>query len=79
MVRFQKRFVSKRYKGNKRRYPIYSVNFPAELNEKIEPKLKRDYTLKWTERSTGEEETITITFTRNKPKTTAQQNTTPNK
>lgn len=66
MVRFQRRWASKRYKGRNSRYPIYSVNFPAELNEKLEPKRQKDYHLEWTEQETDKEETITITFTRNK-------------
>jgi hypothetical protein len=66
VVRFQRRWASKRYKGKKRRYPIYSVNFPTELNEKVEAKREKDYTLNWTEQETDKEEIITLTFTRNK-------------
>ena len=73
MVRFQRRWASKRYKGKKRRYPIYSVNFPAELNQKVEAKLKKDFTLNWTEKETNEEETISLTFTRSKLKQPSPQ------
>jgi hypothetical protein len=66
VVRFQRRWASKRYKGKKRRYPIYSVNFPTELNQKVEAKRQKDYTLTWTEQETDKQETITLTFTRNK-------------
>jgi len=66
MVRFQRRWSSKHYKGKNRRYPIYSVNFPTELNEKVEAKRQKDYDLTWTEQETDKEEKITITFTRNK-------------
>ncbi|MCW3996666.1 MAG: hypothetical protein NWE98_11040 [Candidatus Bathyarchaeota archaeon] len=66
MVRFQRRWASKRYKGKRRRYPIYSVNFPTELNEKVEAKRQKDYTLNWTEQETDREEVITLTFTRTK-------------
>ncbi len=69
MVRFQRRWASKRYKGKKRRYPIYSVNFPTELNEKVEAKRQKDYTLNWTEQETDQQEKITLTFTRNKQQT----------
>jgi len=72
MVRFQKRWTSRRYKGNNRRYPIYSVNFPAKLNENVETKRKKDYDLKWLEQETDEEEIITVTFTRKKTKSPAQ-------
>ncbi|MCW4003428.1 MAG: hypothetical protein NWE95_05910 [Candidatus Bathyarchaeota archaeon] len=66
VVRFQRRWASKRYKGKKRRYPIYSVNFPTELNKKVEAKRQKDYTLNWAEQETDREEVITLTFTRNK-------------
>jgi hypothetical protein len=42
------------------------VNFPAELNEKVEAKRQKDYDLTWNEQETDKEEKITITFTRNK-------------
>lgn len=66
MAKFQRRWANKRYKGKNRRYPIYSVNFPAELNEKVEAKRQKDYDLTWNEQETDKEEKITITFTRNK-------------
>jgi|DewCreStandDraft_4_1066084.scaffolds.fasta_scaffold02608_1 hypothetical protein len=66
VVRFQRRWASKRYKGKRLRYPIYSVNFPTELNEKVEAKRQKDYTLNWVEQETEQEEVITLTFTRNK-------------
>ena len=66
MVRFQRRWSSKRYKGKRSRYPIYSVNFPAELNGKVEAKRQKDYDLTWTEKETDKQEIITLTFTRNK-------------
>jgi hypothetical protein len=72
VVRFQRRWASKRYKGKNRRYPIYSVNFPAELNEKVEAKREKDYDLKWAETETDKEETITVTFTRKKTKNASQ-------
>ncbi|MBT0158975.1 hypothetical protein G4O51_03210 [Candidatus Bathyarchaeota archaeon A05DMB-2] len=66
MVRFQRRWSSKSYKGKRRRYPIYSVNFPTELNGKVEAKRQKDYDLTWTEKETDKQEIITLTFTRNK-------------
>jgi len=73
MVRFQRRWANKRYKGKNRRYPIYSVNFPAELNETVEAKREKDYRLKWAEQETADEETITVTFVRKKNETPCQQ------
>lgn len=66
VVRFQRRWASKHYKGKRCRYPIYSVNFPAELNGKVEAKRQKDYDLKWAEQETDKQEVITLTFTRNK-------------
>ncbi len=68
MVRFQRRWVSRRYKGKNRRYPIYSVNFQAKLNERVEAKREKDYDLDWNEDETAEEDTITVIFTRKKNK-----------
>jgi hypothetical protein len=42
------------------------VNFPAELNGKVEAKRQKDYDLKWAEQETDKQEVITLTFTRNK-------------
>lgn len=53
VIRFQRRWTSKRYKGKKRRYPIYSVNFPTELNDKVEAKRQKDYKLNWTEQESA--------------------------
>jgi hypothetical protein len=66
MVRFQRRWASRSYKGKNRRYPIHYVNFPARLNERVEAKRQRDYDIEWDEHETDEEEVITVTFTRNK-------------
>ena len=73
MVRFQRRWANKHYKGKNRRYPIYSVNFPVELNEKVETKRKKDYDLKWAEQDTDDEEIITVTFMRKKTKNSSEQ------
>lgn len=73
MVRFQRRWANKHYKGNNRRYPIYSVNFPVQLNEKVETKRQKDYDLKWAEQETEEEEVIKITLVRKKNKNPSPQ------
>lgn len=72
MVKFQKRMMIKTYKGSDYGYPIYSVNFPVELHEKVEAKLKKDFSVKWTEKETNEEEIINVTFTRKKLKNLLQ-------
>ena len=44
MVKFQVRWMKKRYKKKKEyRYKHYSLDFPAKLNEKIEPHMNMDF------------------------------------
>ncbi len=37
MVKFQKRVLKRSYKNKEHHYKRYSIEFPAKLNQKIEP------------------------------------------
>jgi hypothetical protein len=46
MVKFQVRWLKKRYKKNKEyRYKYYFLGFPVKANEKIEPQIRKDFDL----------------------------------
>ena len=66
MVRFQTRWVNKKLKGKNGRYRICSVNFPTELHQRVEAKLKKDFDVEWSEYENEELEVINLTFKRNK-------------
>ena len=68
MVKFQVRWMKKRYKKKKEYcYKHYSLGFPTRLNEKIEPHTNKDFEIDdFTYRETAEQEIINITLTRNK-------------
>ena len=72
LVRFQRRWAKKQYKGKNHRYPIYSINFPTEINEKVETKRQKDYELKWSEQEIDKEEIITVIFKRKKTENPAK-------
>ena len=69
MVKFQVRWMKKRYlKKKEYRYKHYSLDFPAKLNEKIEPHLNKDFEIEdFTAKETPEKEIINITLSRDKP------------
>lgn len=65
--------MKKRYKTKKEyRYKHYSLDFPARLNEKIEPHMKTDFELdNFITKETAKKVIINITLSRDKP---AEQN-----
>ena len=69
MVKFQVRWMKKRYKKKKEyRYKHYSLDFPAKLNEKIEPHMNKDFEIDdFTAKETPKKEVINITLSRDKP------------
>ena len=69
MVKFQVRWMKKRYLQKKEyRYKHYSIDFPARLNEKIEPQMSKDFELDdFTSKETAKKEIINITLSRDKP------------
>lgn len=69
MVKFQVRWMKKRYKKKKEyRYKYYSLYFPAKLNEKIEPHMNMDFEIDdFTAKETAKKEVINITLPRDKP------------
>jgi len=69
MVKFQARWMKKRYKKKKEyRYKHYSLDFPAKLNEKIEPHMNKDFEIDdFTAKETAKKEVINITLSRDKP------------
>ena len=68
MVKFQMRWMKKRYKKNKEyRYKHYRLDFPTRLNEQIEPHRTKDFEIDdFAYKETAEREVINITLTRNK-------------
>lgn len=59
--------MKKRYKRTQvYRYKRYSLDFPAELNEKIEPHMHKNFSIDFAAKETPEQEIIKITLTRNK-------------
>ena len=68
MVKFQARWMKKRYlKKKEYRYKHYSLDFPAKLNEKIEPHMSKDFEIEdFTAKDTAKKEIINITLIRNK-------------
>ena len=69
MVKFQVRWMKKRYlKKKEYRYKHYSLDFPARLNEKIKPNMKKDFEIDdFTTKETDKKEIINITLSRDKP------------
>ncbi|MEJ5328336.1 MAG: hypothetical protein WHU54_08860 [Candidatus Bathyarchaeia archaeon] len=67
MVKFQVRWMKKRYKRTQEyRYKRYSIDFPTRLNEKIEPHMHKNFSIDFAARETPEQEIINITLIRNK-------------
>jgi hypothetical protein len=61
--------MKKRYlKKKEYRYKHYSLDFPARLNEKIEPHMSKDFEIDdFTAKETAKKEIINITLSRDKP------------
>ena len=68
MVKFQVRWMKKRYQKKKEyRYKHYSLGFPVRLNEKIEPNLNKDFEIgDFTTKETAKKEIINIPLSRDK-------------
>ena len=68
MVKFHVRWMKKRYlKKKEYRYKHYSLDFPARLNEKIDPHMKKDFdSVDLTSKETPTQEIVNISLIRNK-------------
>lgn len=67
MVRFQFRWINKRYKWHVLyRYKFFFLGFPASLNGEIEVELKKDFEVEYAKKETLQKEVIAITLTRDK-------------
>ena len=72
LVKFRVRGMKKRYKKKEYRYKHYFLDFPAKLNEKIEPHLSKDFEMdEFTAKEKNRKEIISITLSRDIP---AEQN-----
>ena len=72
MVKFRIRWIKKRYKKKKvYRYKHYSMDFPAKLNEKIDPHHKKAFeVVDFVSKETVRQEFINITLARDKAEQT---------
>lgn len=67
VVKFQTRWLKKRYKRNQEyRYKRYSLDFPTSLNEKIEPLMHKNFSVDFIIKDTVDKEVINITLMRDK-------------
>ncbi len=69
MVKFQARWMKKRYKKNKEyKYKKYLMEFPTKLNQKIEPHIIKNFDdAGITFKETPEREFLNISLIRKKP------------
>jgi hypothetical protein len=67
MVKFRERKVKRRYKQENHDYRGFSMEFPARMNEKIEPHKNKNYDeIDITSRETATQEFLTISLGRDK-------------
>jgi hypothetical protein len=67
MVKFQVRWMKKRYKGKEYTYKKYQMDFPVKANPKIEPHKTKNFDyLDITSKDTPKQEFLNIQLVRNK-------------